>query len=129
MADDEVVAAVGAGDEAAPDTQAQFRQIISSLWKLKEFKASSKETVDSVTRKMRREKDGYLFKKKGHRLQYEFNKDIASKMEETENALRKLPVTEATKQTLDTAKELLKQGMSLLARRQKHIKIADRSDQ
>ena len=91
----------------------------------KEIKTSSKETVDSV-RYIKKEKDSYLFKKRGHRMQYEFNEDVTAK---AENVLKKIPVAEGAKASLVNAKELLQQGMSLLGKRQKHIKMADQSEQ
>uniref|UniRef100_A0A1X7VSP3 Uncharacterized protein n=1 Tax=Amphimedon queenslandica TaxID=400682 RepID=A0A1X7VSP3_AMPQE len=104
--------------DTTPVTQAQFKQIIDTLKKLeKEITTSSKETAESVARRIKREKNGYEFKKK------------AAKIEETEGDLKKLPVIEATKQTLDNAKDLLQQGLLSLAKRQKHFKMADCSEQ
>ena len=42
--------------------------------------------------------------------------------------IKKLPVTESNKAGLDSTKELLQRGMALIIRRQKHIKMADHSD-
>ena len=58
-------------------------------------------------------------------MQYEFNEDVMAKAE----SVLKIPVAEGAKASLVNAKELLQQGMSLLGKRQKHIKMADRSEQ
>ena len=91
----------------------------------KEIKTSSEETVSSV-RHIKKEKDSYQFKKRGHRMQYEFNEDVTAK---AESMLKKIPVAEGVKASLVNTKELLQQGKSLLGTRQKYIKMADRSEQ
>ena len=122
MAEDEPGVGERAEEGPAPVTQAQFKTIMDALSTLRaEIKTSAEDTADSVSRRIKREKDGYQFKKRGHKLQFEFNEEVLAKVEEADSVLKKLPGT-------DQAKELLQKGMELLGKRQKHIKMADRSE-
>ena len=53
---------------------------------------------------------------------------VLGKVEEVDSIIKKLPVTESNKAGLESTKELLQRGMALIIRRQKHIKMADHSD-
>ena len=94
----------------------------------KEIKSSSVETVESVSRWLKRDRDhSYQFRKKGNRLQHEFNEDIMGKFEESDTILSKIPAVGPAASITET-REKLKEGTQLLASRQKHIKMADRSE-
>ena len=63
------------------------------------------------------------FKKKSHEKQYSFNEQVCDKLVDS--------VTSALDQTppaIEKAKTLIKEGEKLIDVRQKHIKIADRSE-
>lgn len=103
-----------------PVTQAQKKTIVDTLRSLKKkINTSSEKTVDLAVRHIKKE-DGYQFKKRGHCMQYEFNEDVKAKVEEAESVLKKIPVAEGVKASLDNTNELLQQGMSLFGKRQKH---------
>ena len=131
MSDDEreVAEDPPAPDADTPVMQTQFKALMDTLGTLrKEIKSSAEETVDSVSHKIKKEKDGYHFKKRGHKLQFEFNDEVLGKVEEVDSIIKKLPVTESNKAGLESAKELLQRGMALIIWCQKHIKMAERSD-
>ena len=131
MSDDEreVAEDPPAPDADTPVMQTQFKALMDTLGTLrKEIKSSAEETVDSVSHKIKKEKDWYHFKKRGHKLQFEFNDEVLGKVEEVDSIIKKLPVTESNKAGLESAKELLQRGMALIIWCQKHIKMANRSD-
>ena len=70
---------------------------------------------------MRLEK-GPTFKKKSHEKQFEFNATIMDKMEDATSALQQTPPA------VEKAKTSLAEGMASIKARQKHIRIADRSE-
>ena len=75
MSDDEweVAEDPPANDADTPVTQTQFKALMDTVGTLrKEIKSSAEEMVDSVSRKIKKEMDGYQFKKRGHKLQFEF---------------------------------------------------------
>ena len=61
-------------DADTPVTQTQFKALMDTFGTLrKEIKSSAEETVDFVSRKMKKEKE---FKKREHKLQFEFNDEV-----------------------------------------------------
>ena len=76
MSDDEQEVAEDppAPDADTPVTQTQFKALMDTFGTLrKEIKSSAEETVDFVSRKMKKEKE---FKKREHKLQFEFNDEV-----------------------------------------------------
>lgn len=116
--------------DAISASRRDFETQLQQVWE--DVRRTQDEAADKIARKVRREKSGaYVFRKKGNERQHQFNEEVEEKIGE---ALEKLdaitPSSSAGSSTtaLDAAKAALKEGESLLARRQKVIKIADRSD-
>ena len=76
---------------------------------------------DKLLKKIKLEK-APTFKKKGHERQYRHNEEVRLKLADTRTALEEHPPA------VEKAKTLLEEGEKLIVERQKHIKIADRSD-
>ena len=70
-----------------------------------------------------------IFKKKGNEKQFLLNDNIKDQIEAAEKQLDLLETTTKTQgEVLQRAKEELQKGLTLLADRQKRIKLADRSE-
>ena len=76
---------------------------------------------DRLVKRMRMEK-GPTFKKKSHEKQFKFNATVMDKTEEATAALQQTPPA------VEKANTSLEEGMTSLKTRQKHIRIADRSE-
>ena len=89
---------------------------------IKEFeetlRASNTELAQAVVRESAN--DPYVFKRKGNKFQFDFNKKIFNKQEQALTALK-------AKQ-YEKAKQELEEGTQLIAKRQKVIKLADKSE-
>ena len=89
---------------------------------IKEFeetlRASNTELAQVVVRESAN--DPYVFKRKGNKFQSDFNKKIFNKQEQALTALK-------AKQ-YEKAKQELEEGTQLIAKRQKVIKLADKSE-
>ena len=75
-------------------------------------------SLESALKKVKR--DPHRFNKKGHQQQFRHQEDILDKMESAKEALEK--------SAIDIAKEKMNEGIDLISRRMKIIKIADRSE-
>ena len=71
-----------------------------------------------------------IFKKKGNEIQFRFNKLMGNRFENASEELRKIPVSEEMEVSaaVTAARIELTEGRVNIARRQKRIKIADRSE-
>lgn len=96
----------------------------------RELKESQERVTESVVKKVRRSKCPE-FKRRGNEIQFSFNEQVAEKMETVDEELNKLgsvASSSAGATALDKAKEAVKEGTELLQKRQKLIKLADRSE-
>ena len=128
--------AAGASNEAATNftlgqlsglLAVQHQQILTQVsqtvsTQIKEFeetlRASNTELAQAVVRESAN--DPYVFKRKGNKFQSDFNKKIFNKQEQALTALK-------AKQ-YEKAKQELEEGTQLIAKRQKVIKLADKSE-
>ena len=85
---------------------------------------SQEEALQKASKRARREKS-YVFKKRGHQAQSEFNDRVADCLERASEEMSRRPADESG---LAKAKEALDEGLRMIANRQKLIKIADRSE-
>ena len=97
-----------------------------------EIKKSQEEATERMVRKAKREKP-YSFTKKGNQAQFEFNEKVVEVLEDAESIVEKVEESVQSHHpiqdnTLEKLKDSLKKGQSLLAERQKLIKLADWSD-
>ena len=93
MSGDEHEDGPATAEEGRAVTQEQYKELMEAIGNIrKEIKSSSVETVESVSRWLRRHRDhSYQFRKKGNRLQHEFNEDIMGKFKESDGILSKIP--------------------------------------
>ena len=95
----------------------------SKLSNIKRELTEERESADDRLVKKLRLDGKTTFKKKSHEKQYYFNEQVRDKLVDS--------VTGALEQTppaVEKAKALIKEGNKLIDVRQKHIKIADRSE-
>ena len=133
----------GHNEDFRPVTQKQFKDLLGAVKKSfdkiesvrEEIVQSKEETTKSIEKRCKKERT-YEFKSKGNRIQYELNEDVSEQIELAESCIGRVVESKkgaggkasAGKKDLVKAQEALKDGKSLLVTRQKHIKIADRSD-
>ena len=113
----------------------QFTSLLSAIQdseqrldrKLADFKADVRQAHDDAAAKavnrVRHEKP-YAYKKKAHEEQARFNGKVKESIQEAQVALANLEESAA----LQRAQEALEKGAKLLAKRQKLMKIAERSE-
>ena len=71
----------------------------------------------------------YQFKRKGNEVQFNFNAGVEESISSARRELKKItPTGEEQKEALKKVDVYLDEGMKTLEKRQKHIKVADRSD-
>ena len=89
---------------------------------LSDIKRANSESADSHLREIKKLKfeEPRRFKKKANEDQYRFNSKLSDVLTEAKSS--------CSSQQLDKVKESLDKGESLLAERQKHILLADKSD-
>ena len=128
--------ATGASNEAATNftlgqlsglLAVQHQQILTQVsqtvsTQIKEFeetlRASNTELAQAVVRESAN--DPYVFKRKGNKFQSDFNKKIFNKQEQ--------PLTALKAKQYEKVKQELEEGTQLIAKRQKVIKLADKSE-
>ena len=82
--------------------------------------ASNREAADEHLIKKLKLKKSPSFKKKTHKKQYHFNKEVSSKLEAVSASLSEVPLA------VEKAKTQLEEGLKLACERQKFICMADR---
>ena len=107
------------------DLQAEFTDKLAKLQK--EVTAGQESSSQEVVKKI--QKRSYQFRRKGNEEQFKFNASVDEHLGAAKKELSKLePRTEEENNTIARSKAHLDEGMKKIAVRQKHIKIADRSD-
>ena len=104
------------------------RQFTSKLDKLQqEVAANQASCSQEVMSKLN--KRPYQFRRKGNEAQFLFNESVDERIDAAKRQLDLVPTPDdTTKQTLKRAVSELDQGKEAIRVRQKHIRIADRSD-
>ena len=91
--------------------------------------AGQEETLQLVAKKLKRDPADYQFRQKGNKKQFAFNETVNDAIQSATSQLEKVkPATAQDTAALKSAKELLQQGTKAIAKRQKHIRLVDRSD-
>ena len=104
-----------------------MEQILEEMRRLRDdVKASQEEVTLQVARSSRR--DPYTFKRKGNENQHAFNNDVEDKLVQVQAHLGRVEEGTRSASALAKAKEAVKEGKQLIARRQKLLKLADRSE-
>ena len=107
------------------DLKTDFSAQISKL--KKEVTAGQESLSQEVVKKLN--KRAYQFQRIGNEAQYAFNLSIEEHIESAQKEVAKLtPANEQEKAIVTKAKNCLDEGIKAIEIRQKHIKIADRSD-
>ena len=107
------------------DLQKDFTDQISKL--KSEVTAGQESSSQEVVKKLN--KRTFQFKRKGNEAQYTFNTTVEEYIDAATKELGRLnPTAEHDKAIVKKTGELLKEGMKAIELRQKHIKIADRSE-
>ena len=105
------------------------RDLRRKLERLKREVASGQEDATQKVVKRLKEDRTLVFKKKGNERQFRFNDNVKDQIDAAGKHLDLLkPSTEAQRETLQKARDELDKGLTLLAGRQKRIKLADRSE-
>ena len=78
--------------------------------------------MKSWLKKLKLEEKMPIFRKKGHEKQWLQNKEVRLKLSDVCSALLKAPAA------VEKTKSLVEEGEKPIAERQKHIRIADRSE-
>ena len=87
----------------------------------RELSAEREASDEKLVKKLKLEK-APVFRKKGHEKQYLHNEEVRLKLSDVRSALTQEPPA------VEKAKTLLEEGEKLITERQKHIRIADRSE-
>ena len=111
---------------AISDLDKKFSSSIAKLQK--EVTTGQEETSQEVVKRIT--KRAYQFQKKGNEAQFMFNSTVEEHIETAKKEMAKvLPLAAADQKTaLTKAMTELNEGTKVIAVRQKHIKIADRSE-
>ena len=107
------------------DLQAEFTDKLAKLQK--EVTAGQESSSQEIVEKI--QKCSYQFRRKGNEEQFNFNASVDEHLGAAKKELGKLePRTEEENNIVARSKAHLDEGMKEIAIRQKHIRIADRSD-
>ena len=90
-----------------------------------EMKAGQEETALKLAHNAKR--DPFSFRRKGNENQFRFCEDVEEQLQSTSSSISRAEKG-AGKEALSRAKNAVEQGMELLSRRKKLIKLADRSE-
>ena len=94
----------------------------------KDVAAGQENATQRVVKKLK-EDQTFVFKKKGNEKQYIFNDNVKDQLVAAAKQLELVDLPAgAQREAMDKAKEELKQGLEVIATRQKQIKVADCSE-
>ena len=118
---------------------AQFKEIMDAISKSRsdlEVKIHNlKKDVHTIQEKtshnlaQRISQSNYQFKRKGNKVQFNLNASVEESVSSTRRELKKItPTGDKQKEALKKANVFLDEGAKFPEKRQKHIKVANRSD-
>ena len=111
--------------------KANQRDLDTKLKKLeKDVAAVQADATEQALKRAKRDRP-VEFKRKGHQEQYIFNEEVEDRFEAAAKKSKKLTPTATDgdlKKCLQEALDELKEGQEAIAKRQKHIRIADQSE-
>ena len=117
---DSLIRSVAVLTECQKDSK---RELDEKLKKLEHDVASGQEDATERAVKRAKRERPYEFRKKGHQEQYLFNAEVTDRVETAAKKLQKLaPTGEKEKKIVEEALDELKEGVSTIAERQKHIR-------
>ena len=115
-------------------TEEAVALLLSEVWKLRDGQEAMRSAQEEASQKLARSsgrRDPYTFRRKGNENQFHFNQDVEDAFAEVSAGLQKVNADnlgERGKPGLQKAMGAAEEGMSLIARRQKLLKLADRSE-
>ena len=124
------MAAPGAPPSSSGITDAQLETLMATMRQgmkdelavmKRELSTEREAANEKLVKKLKLEK-APTFRKKGHEKQFRHNEEVRLKFSEARSALDERPAA------VEKAKQLLEEGEKIINERQKHIRIADRSD-
>ena len=115
--------------DGPPVSRDEFLQLFAAIGEMKGQLSSMKRDLSQdcadadnrLVKKLRLEKK-QSFKKKGNKRQHDFNQEVLGQINAAQSSLDSMPPD------IDKAKKALEEGEELITNRQKHIKVADRSE-
>ena len=123
---DSVLKSLEAIKQENADGQKDLRRRLEKLEK--DMSSGQEEATQRVVKRLKEDRT-LVFKKKGNEKQFLFNDNVKDQIDSAGKHLDLLePSSEAQTVALQKAKDELEKGLSLLASRQKRIKLADRSE-
>ena len=96
----------------------------------KDVAAVNEDATERALKRAKRDRP-IEFKRKGHQEQYVFNEEVEDRLEAAAKKIKRLAPTATygdSKKFLQEALDELKEGQEAIAKRQKHIHIADQSE-
>ena len=111
-------------------TEEAVALLLSEVRKLRDGQEAMRSAQEEASQKLARfsgRRDPYTFRRKGNENQFHFNQDVEDAFAEVSTGLQKVNA-ERGKLGLQKAMSAAQEGMSLIARRQKLLKLADRSE-
>ena len=93
--------------------------------RLKTLETKQEASCEKLAKKIRKEKP-YSFKRKGHEVQHDFNEKVKETLETAAETLSEENFRDPDK--VAAAKKAINEGIELLERREKLIKLANRSE-
>ena len=116
---------MGAIQASKQELQTQFSSQISKLQQ--DVTTSQESSSQEVVKKLNRR--AYQFQKKGNEAQFNFNTSVEDHITAAKKELKKLSPTEGQdKTTVQNVTNHLEEGIKAIEVRQKHIRMADRSE-
>ena len=113
----------------------QFRALMDEIKQSRDEVKELKREVNAVHERTTKElaqkitKSSYQFKRKAHEIQFNLNSEIEESIGAAKKELSKLTTNdEQDKGVIKKAETFLDEGLKTLEKRQKHIKVADRSE-
>ena len=123
---DEILRSLQTLKQSQEDGQSVIKRHLDQLEK--DAAVGQENATQRVVKKLK-EDQTFVFKKKGNEKQYIFNDNIRDQFVATVKQLELVDLPEgAQRDAVDKAKDELKQGLEMIAARQKRIKVADRSE-
>ena len=123
---DEILESLQSLRQSQEEDQTAIKRRLDQLEK--DVAAGQEDATQRIVKRLK-EDQIFIFKKKGNEKQFIFNDNVKDQCVATAKHLELIDVPSGSgqREAIDKAKEELKQGLEMIAARQKRIKVADRS--
>ena len=123
---DELLASVAGLKETQETSKLKMGQRLDQLEK--DVSAKQDQNTERMVKKLKRDRRGYEFKRKGNKRQFLFNDELKDRIEAASAHLVKLKPTKEQETALKVANEELQEDAKTIHAWQKLIRIADCSE-